>query len=70
MSADGPVLSVCDLTVALPRGADRPHAIENVSLEVRPREIVCVVGESGSGKSVTAFSVMGLLPPVLKPRCS
>jgi peptide/nickel transport system ATP-binding protein len=68
VSADGPVLSVRDLTVALPRGADRPHAIENVSLEVRPREIVCVVGESGSGKSVTAFSVMGLLPPVLKPR--
>jgi peptide/nickel transport system ATP-binding protein len=68
MSADGPVLAIRDLTVALPRGADRAHAIEGVSLDVRPREIVCVVGESGSGKSVTAFSVMGLLPPVLKPR--
>src|SRR3546814_15858877 len=29
---------------------------------VRPREILCVVGESGSGKSVTAYTVMGLLP--------
>ncbi len=59
---DGPVLTVRDLTVRLPRGADREHAIRDVSLEVRPQEIVCLVGESGSGKSVTAFAVMGLLP--------
>ena len=32
---------------------------------VAPGEIVCVVGESGSGKSVTAYTVMGLLPPRL-----
>jgi peptide/nickel transport system ATP-binding protein len=35
--------------------------------DVGAGEIVCVVGESGSGKSVTAFSVMGLLPKLLKP---
>jgi peptide/nickel transport system ATP-binding protein len=58
----GPVLDIQDLTVALPPGADRPHAVENISFTVGPGEIVCVVGESGSGKSVTAFSVMGLLP--------
>jgi peptide/nickel transport system ATP-binding protein len=57
-----PVLEVRDLTVRLPRGADREYAIERVSLEVRPQEILCVVGESGSGKSVTAFTIMGLLP--------
>jgi peptide/nickel transport system ATP-binding protein len=58
----GPVLEIRDLTVGLPKGADRKNAIENVSFHVNPGEIVCVVGESGSGKSVTAFSVMGLLP--------
>ncbi|HMO30380.1 ABC transporter ATP-binding protein [Enterovirga sp.] len=62
-----PVLEVRGLTVALPTGGERRHAVEDISLTVRPREIVCVVGESGSGKSVTAFSTMGLLPPVLKP---
>ena len=58
----GPVLQVSGLTVRLPPDADRPHAVEDVSLEVGPREILCIVGESGSGKSVTAYSVMGLLP--------
>jgi len=61
--ADKPVLDVQGLTVRLPRGADRVNAIENVSFAVAPGEIVCVVGESGSGKSVTAHTVMGLLPP-------
>jgi peptide/nickel transport system ATP-binding protein len=57
-----PVLSVRDLTVRLPRGADRENAIEGISFDIGPREIVCIVGESGSGKSVTAQAVMGLLP--------
>jgi peptide/nickel transport system ATP-binding protein len=57
-----PVLSVRNLTVRLPRGADRENAIEGISFEIGPREIVCIVGESGSGKSVTAQAVMGLLP--------
>jgi peptide/nickel transport system ATP-binding protein len=57
-----PVLSIERLSVALPRGADRPYAIQNVSLDVRRGEVVCIVGESGSGKSVTAAAVMGLLP--------
>jgi peptide/nickel transport system ATP-binding protein len=62
-----PVLHIQDLSVRLPTGSDRPFAVENISLSVNPGEIVCVVGESGSGKSVTAFSVMGLLPPGLAP---
>jgi peptide/nickel transport system ATP-binding protein len=57
-----PVLAIRSLTVKLPKGGDRAHAVEDVSLDVRPREIVCVVGESGSGKSVTAQAIMGLLP--------
>jgi peptide/nickel transport system ATP-binding protein len=67
-SAQMPVLDIRGLSVALPRGADRPYAIEDVCLAVRAREILCLVGESGSGKSVTAHSVMGLLPKgQLKP---
>ena len=61
-------LSIEGLTVALPPGADRAAAVENVSLTVSAGEIVCVVGESGSGKSVTAGAVMGLLPPGLRAR--
>src|ERR687898_3678408 len=57
-----PVLRIEGLTIALPKGADRRHAVEEVSLAVEPRQIVCLVGESGSGKSVTAHGFMGLLP--------
>jgi ABC-type glutathione transport system ATPase component len=56
------VLAIENLTVALPSWADRAHAVDGVSLEVRRREILCVVGESGSGKSVMAKSVLRLLP--------
>jgi ABC-type glutathione transport system ATPase component len=62
-----PVLEVRNLSVALPSGADRVHAVEKVSFTVNPGEIVCLVGESGSGKSVIAFTVMGLLAKALKP---
>ena len=68
MTDKKPVLSVENLTVKLPDHADRSNAIEEVSFDVRTNEILCVVGESGSGKSVTAHTVMGLLPPKqLKP---
>jgi peptide/nickel transport system ATP-binding protein len=60
------LLDVRNLTVALPPGADRPHAVENVSFTLDAGEILCIVGESGSGKSVSAGAIMGLLPPALK----
>ncbi len=56
------VLSVRDLAVALPPGADRELAVEHISFDVSAGEIVCLLGESGSGKSVISFAVMGLLP--------
>ncbi|MFK7967398.1 MAG: ABC transporter ATP-binding protein [Burkholderiaceae bacterium] len=59
------VLSIENLSIALPKGGDRTNAVEGVSLSVAPGEIVCLVGESGSGKSVIAFSVMGLLAKAL-----
>lgn len=63
-----PVLAIKQLSIKLPLNADRELAIEDINLQVAPREVLCVVGESGSGKSVTAHSVMGLLPPTqLKP---
>jgi peptide/nickel transport system ATP-binding protein len=62
MTASEPILRIENLTVALPDGLDRRHAVHDVSIDVHRRQIVCVVGESGSGKSVTAAAVMRLLP--------
>jgi len=57
-----PLLDIRDLSIKLPAGAERDHAVENVSFSLHNNEILCVVGESGSGKSITARAVMGLLP--------
>ncbi len=57
-----PVLEISNLSVAIHGSGDRAHAVKGIDLTVGANEIVCVVGESGSGKSVTAQSVMGLLP--------
>jgi peptide/nickel transport system ATP-binding protein len=62
-----PVLSIHQLSVALPAGADRAHAVHQVSLSILPGQTLCVVGESGSGKSVMATTVMGLLAKELRP---
>jgi len=62
-----PALSIEGLTLALPAMADRPNAVENVTLAIQPGETLCVVGESGSGKSMIAHAVMGLLPKAVKP---
>ncbi|AWN46293.1 microcin ABC transporter ATP-binding protein [Methylobacterium terrae] len=61
------LLSVKNLSVRLPPGADRSHALTDVSLALAENEILCVVGESGSGKSVLANTVMRLLPPGVRP---
>jgi peptide/nickel transport system ATP-binding protein len=57
-----PVLTLEGLSVRLPAGADRPHAMKDVSFAIASNEILCVVGESGSGKSMTANAIMRLLP--------
>ena len=62
--ADGaaPVLTVKDLqTVFTTRGGE-VHAVNSVSFDLKPGELLGVVGESGSGKSVTMMSLIGLLP--------
>ncbi|WP_323039776.1 ABC transporter ATP-binding protein [Gemmobacter sp.] len=62
-----PLLSITDLVLGLPAGADRSNAVDGISLDVNANEIVCLVGESGSGKSMTAHAILGLLPPKVKP---
>ncbi|MBO4223732.1 ABC transporter ATP-binding protein [Bradyrhizobium neotropicale] len=61
-----PILSLENLSVRLPEGADRPHALSDVSLSIASNEILCVVGESGSGKSMMANAIMRLLPNEVK----
>jgi peptide/nickel transport system ATP-binding protein len=56
------VLEIDNLVVGLGKAADGHRVIDNISLQVRERETLCLVGESGSGKSVTSLTVMGLLP--------
>ncbi|PZX56333.1 peptide/nickel transport system ATP-binding protein [Cereibacter changlensis] len=64
-----PLIDIRNLSVPLPKGADRRFAVEDLSLTLNRGEILCVVGETGSGKSLTALSTMGLLPSNLpKPQ--
>ena len=56
------VLDLSNLVVSLGKAADSQRIIDGISLHLGERETLCLVGESGSGKSVTALTVMGLLP--------
>ncbi|MCP3385255.1 MULTISPECIES: ABC transporter ATP-binding protein [unclassified Bradyrhizobium] len=57
-----PVLSVSGLTTSFLRDQQWIPVVRNVSFDIAPRETVAIVGESGSGKSVTALSIMRLIP--------
>ncbi|SDB40353.1 microcin C transport system ATP-binding protein [Agrobacterium fabrum] len=57
-----PLLSVRDLSVAFHQGGATSVAVDHVSFDLMQGEVVALVGESGSGKSVTANSILKLLP--------
>ncbi|HEY2189801.1 MAG TPA: dipeptide ABC transporter ATP-binding protein [Caldimonas sp.] len=66
-TAGGPLLSIRDLRVAFRLGTEggvvqRVEAVRGVSFEIPENTTVALVGESGSGKSVTAMSILNLLP--------
>ena len=56
------ILSVRDLSVAFHQGGNTSLAVDRVSFDIRRGEVLALVGESGSGKSVTANSILKLLP--------
>jgi len=60
--ADQPVLQVAGLNVAFRRNQQWKSVVNNISFEVARGETLAIVGESGSGKSVSAMSIMRLLP--------
>jgi microcin C transport system ATP-binding protein len=61
-AATQPLLSVRDLSVAFRQGERQMLAVDRISFDLKKGETVALVGESGSGKSVTALSVLKLLP--------
>jgi peptide/nickel transport system ATP-binding protein len=58
-----PLLEVADLSVRFDTDAGIVHAVDKMSFTLAEREVLGIVGESGCGKSVTAMSLLRLLPP-------
>ncbi len=59
---NSPLLQIDNLQVSIKQKKRPLHAVRGVSFSIAPSERVCLVGESGCGKSLTAFSILRLLP--------
>ncbi len=59
---ENPLLTVRDLSVSFGQGAKEVKAVRGINFDIKKGETVALVGESGSGKSVSALSVLQLLP--------
>ncbi len=57
-----PLLSIKNLSIDFHTGSSITNALKNINVEVNNGEVLALVGESGSGKSVTALSILQLLP--------
>ncbi|HEY0215770.1 MAG TPA: ABC transporter ATP-binding protein [Cellulomonas sp.] len=66
--ARGTVVDITDLSVSFQTDAGPVRAVDGVTLSVRAGEVLAVVGESGSGKTVTAKTILGLLPETATTR--
>jgi microcin C transport system ATP-binding protein len=64
---DQKLLDIRDLTIAFRPGADEAPAVDGISFGLERGRTLALVGESGSGKSVTALSIVRLLPPGVVP---
>ena len=62
MTKENPLIDVRDLSVVFQAGGVETHAVKNISFHIAKGESVALVGESGSGKTVSALSIMRLLP--------
>ena len=57
------LLEVHKLSVGIKAGRESPTIIDSIDLRINAGEIVAFIGESGCGKTLTALSIMRLLPP-------
>lgn len=66
LSPETALLEVRELGIGFATDAGTPVAVGGISLTVQRGQVLALVGESGSGKSVTALSLLGLLPPAAR----
>ncbi|MBL4890850.1 MAG: ABC transporter ATP-binding protein [Rhizobiaceae bacterium] len=62
MSDKNPLLDIKDLSIAFTQGDETKLAVDQISFHINKGETVALVGESGSGKSISALSILKLLP--------